>query len=59
LPGYAFVKAFGDNMRRSDEIAESFLPIAVHFDDYSQLAFEVGRELNGHVGVYLPSVRNP
>ena len=59
LPGYAFVKAFADNMRRSDEVAESFLPVAVHFDDYSQLAFEIEREPNGNVALYLPSAPNP
>ena len=28
LPGYAFVKGFSDNLRRSDEISESFIPVA-------------------------------
>ena len=61
IPGYAFVKGFADNMRRSDEMAESFVPVAVHFDDYSQLAFEIEREpnSNGKVAVYLPSAPNP
>jgi uncharacterized membrane protein len=59
LPGYAFVKGFADNMRRSDEMSESFLPVAVHFDDYSQLAFEIEREPNGKVALYLPSAPNP
>ncbi len=59
LPGYAFVKALADNMRRSDEIAESFVPVAVHFNEYSQLAFEIEREPNGKVALYLPSVPNP
>ena len=59
LPGYAFVKGLGDNLRRSDEISESFIPVAVHFDDYSQLAFEIEREPNGNVAVYLPSAPNP
>ena len=59
LPGYAFVKAFGDNMRRSDEISESFVPVSVQFDDYSQLAFEIEREPNGKVVLYLPSAPNP
>jgi len=59
LPGYAFVKGFADNMRRSDEMSESFMPVAVHFDDYSQLAFEIEREPNGKVAVYLPSAPNP
>jgi len=59
LPGYAFVKGFADNMRQSDEMSESFLPVAVHFDDYSQLAFEIEREPNGKVALYLPSAPNP
>jgi len=59
LPGYAFVKGLSDNLRRSDEISESFLPVAVRFDDYSQLAFEIERELHGKVAVYLPSAPNP
>ena len=59
LPGYAFIKGFGDNLRRSDEISESFIPVAVHFDDYSQLAFEIEREPHGKVALYLPSAPNP
>lgn len=59
LPGYAFVKGFSDNLRRSDEISESFIPVAVHFDDYSQLAFEIEREPHGKVALYLPSAPNP
>ena len=59
LPGYAFVKGFADSMRQSDEMSESFVPVAVHFDDYSQLAFEIEREPNGQVAVYLPSAPNP
>ncbi len=59
LPGYAFVKGFGDNLRRSDEVSESFIPVSVQFDDYSQLAFEIEREPHGKVAVYLPSAPNP
>ena len=59
LPGYAFVKGLGDNLRRSDEISESFVPVSVQFDDYSQLAFEIEREPNGKVALYLPSAPNP
>jgi uncharacterized membrane protein len=59
LPGYAFVKGFADNMSRSDEMSESFLPVAVHFDDYSQLAFEIERQPNGQVALYLPGAPNP
>lgn len=59
LPGYAFVKGFGDNLRRSDEISENFIPVSVQFDDYLQLAFEIEREPNGKVALYLPSAPNP
>ena len=59
IPGYAFVKGFGDNLRRSDEISESFIPVTVTFDDYSQLAFEIEREPNGKIALYLPSAPNP
>jgi uncharacterized membrane protein len=59
LPGYAFVKAFADNVARSDELAKSFLPVAVQFDDYSQLAFEIERQSNSKVVLYLPSAPNP
>jgi len=59
LPGYAFVKGFGDNLRRSDEVSESFIPVSVQFDDYSQLAFEIEREPHGKVALYLPSAPNP
>ena len=59
LPGYAFVKAFADNIARSDELAKSFVPVEVQFDDYSQLAFEIERQPNGKVALYLPSAPNP
>jgi len=59
LPGYAFVKGFADSMSRSDEMSESFVPVAVHFDDYSQLAFEIERQPNGQVALYLPGAPNP
>ncbi len=59
LPGYAFVKAFADNVARSDELAKSFVPVEIQFDDYSQLAFEIERQSNGKVALYLPSAPNP
>ncbi len=59
VPGYAFIKGFSDNLRRSDELAGSFLPVAVHFDDYSQIAFEIERQQDGKVAVYLPGAPNP
>jgi hypothetical protein len=38
-------------MRQSDEMAESFRPVAVHVDDYSQIAFEIECEPKGNVAV--------
>jgi uncharacterized membrane protein len=59
IPGYSFVKGFADSMRQSDELAESFFPILVRFDDYSQLAFEIERVKDSDVVVYLPGAPNP
>jgi len=59
FPGYSFVKGFADNMRQSDELSESFIPVVVQFDDYSQLSFEIEREQDGKVAVYLPGAPNP
>jgi uncharacterized membrane protein len=60
FPGYAFVKGFADNLRHTEEMAGSFVPVAVQFDDYAQIAFETHREPNnGKVSVYLPGAPNP
>jgi uncharacterized membrane protein len=59
IPGYSFVKGFTDSMRQSDELAESFFPILVRFNDYSQLAFEIERVKDSDVVVYLPGAPNP
>ena len=59
VPGYSFVKGFADNMRQSDELSESFIPIIVQFDDYSQIAFEIERLEGGKVVIYLPGAPNP
>ncbi len=59
FPGYAFVKGFADNLRHTEEMAGSFVPVAVQFDDYAQIAFETHREPDGKVSVYLPGAPNP
>lgn len=60
LPGYAFVKGFAESMAQSDELAESFSPVLVRFDDYTQAAFEVERsDEHGYVAIYLPGAPNP
>jgi uncharacterized membrane protein len=59
FPGYAFVKGFADNLRQTEEMAGSFHPVAVRFDDYSQVAFETNRRPDGTVAIYLPGAPNP
>ncbi|MDG2307483.1 MAG: hypothetical protein P8R42_23090 [Candidatus Binatia bacterium] len=59
LPGYTFVKGFADSMAKSDEMAESFVPVLVKFDDYAQTVFEVERTKTGNAVVYLPGAPNP
>ena len=59
FPGYAFIKGFAENLRQTEEIAETFLPVLVQFDDYAQIAFETQREPAGKVAVYLPGAPNP
>jgi uncharacterized membrane protein len=59
IPGYAFVKGFADNLRHTEEISASLVPVMVRFDDYVQMAFETERLPNGNVAVYLPGAPNP
>ena len=59
FPGYAFIKGFAENLRQTEEVAGSFLPVLVRFDDHIQIAFETQRETGGKVAVYLPGAPNP
>jgi uncharacterized membrane protein len=59
FPGYAFVKGFTDNLRQTEEMAGSFFPVAVQFDDYVQIASETHPEPSGKVSVYQPGAPNP
>jgi uncharacterized membrane protein len=59
IPGYAFIKGFADNLRQTEEISGSFIPVMVRFDDYVQMAFETERLPNSKVAVYLPGAPNP
>jgi uncharacterized membrane protein len=59
FPGYAFVKGLAENMQQSEEIASSFVPVLVTFDDFWQVAFETDRASGGTVAVYLPGAPNP
>lgn len=59
FPGYAFIKGFTENLRQAEQLAGSFLPVLVRFDDYVQIAFETHRDSVGKVAVYLPGAPNP
>jgi uncharacterized membrane protein len=59
LPGYTFIKGFAENLREAEQLAASFLPVLVRFDDYVQIAFETQRDSAGKVAVYLPGAPNP
>ena len=58
-PGYAFIKGFADNLRQTEEISSSFVPVMVRFDDYFQIGFETEQLPNGKVAIYLPGAPNP
>ena len=47
------MKGFADNLRHTEELTGSFVPVVVQFDDYVQLAFETHRGDDGKVSVYL------
>jgi uncharacterized membrane protein len=59
FPGYAVVKGFAENLQQSEQIASSFVPVLVTFDDFCQVAFETERRSEGTVAVYLPGAPNP
>ncbi len=59
VPGYTFVKGFTDSLAETDEMARSFVPILVRFDDHAMVAFEVDRTARGNAVVFLPGAPNP
>jgi len=59
IPGYELVKGFTDSMNSSEEAANSLLPVLVHFDDNGQIGFEIERDEEGNVVVYLPGAPSP
>jgi uncharacterized membrane protein len=59
FPGYAFIKGYSENLRQAEQLAGSFVPVLVRFDDYAQIAFETHRDSAGQVAVYVPGAPNP
>lgn len=58
IPGYGFVKGLTDSLDKS-AAAASMRPVLAHFDDYTQLAFEVDHLADGRRVVYVPSAPDP
>ena len=58
IPGYAWVKGITGDIH--DDDAEAVLkPVLVALDDQSQLAFEVDRDDDGLVAIYIPGAPDP
>lgn len=58
IPGYAWMKGVTGGIR-DDEAEKVLKPVLVRFDDYSQVAFEADRTVEGMVAIYLPDAPNP
>jgi uncharacterized membrane protein len=58
IPGYSFIKALTDSLDGHAH-ESSMRPVLVHFDDYSQLAFEIDRLADGRRVIYIPSAPDP
>lgn len=59
IPGYAFIKAFADNLKMDEAAAKTLQPVLVQFDDNAQMGFEVERLNDGQVVVFLPGAPDP
>ena len=58
FPRYTFVKSLTANMT-SDEVDKVMQPVRVDFDDYTQIAFELERNKEGLVILFLPGSPDP
>jgi uncharacterized membrane protein len=57
IPGYGIIKGLTSSL--DPRAMPDLLPVVVHFDDYSQVAFEVDRTADGRRVIYLPSAPEP
>jgi uncharacterized membrane protein len=57
IPGYGIIKGLTSSL--DPRAMPELLPVVVHFDDYSQVAFEVDRTPDGRRVIYLPSAPEP
>jgi uncharacterized membrane protein len=59
VPRYAFIKSMAATFSGSTEDQRVLKPVWVKFDDYSQIAFEVNRDDDEIVTLYLPGAPDP
>jgi uncharacterized membrane protein len=59
VPRYAFIKSMAATFTGDTGDQRLLNPIWVKFDDYSQIAFEVSRDDNEIVTIYLPGAPDP
>jgi len=57
IPGYAFIKGFAGSIKE-DEEESVLIPVLAKLDDQTLMGFEVERNENGFVAVYLPGSPN-
>jgi len=58
FPRYAFIKSMTESMS-ADDTKKTLLPVRLNFDNLSQIAFEIERDEQGLVTVYLPGAPDP
>jgi len=58
IPGYGFIKGMTEGLA-GREGSEALKPVLAKFDDASQVAFEIERNPDGRVVVYVPGAPDP
>jgi len=58
LPGYGFIKGMTESLA-GQHGSETMKPVLVKFDESRQVAFEIERDSDGQVVVYLPGAPDP
>ena len=58
IPGYSFIKGMTEGLA-GREGSETMKPVLAKFDDGSQVAFEIERNPDGRVVVYIPGAPDP
>ncbi len=58
IPGYGFIKGMTEGLA-GREGPEALRPVLAKFDDASQVAFEIERNPDGRVVVYVPGAPDP